>query len=175
LCAREAVGNEPFMVMLPDDLGEAEIPLAAQLLRVYEKYGTGAVALERIPRQEVQRYGIIQGQEKEERVYEIYDLVEKPSPDTAPSDLAVIGRYILPPEIFPLLAEVQPGAGGEIQLTDALRELRKQTKLFGCEFVGRRHDAGTLPGLLETALRLAMKNPQWQPRLRSLLQELLSD
>lgn len=175
LCAREAVGNEPFMVMLPDDLGEAEIPLAAQLLRVYEKYGSGVVALERIPREETQRYGVIQGQEREERIYEIHDLVEKPPPDTAPSNLAIIGRYILPPEIFPLLAEVQPGAGGEIQLTDALRELRKRAKLFGCEFIGRRHDAGTMPGLLETTLRLAMKKPQWQPRLRSLLQELLSD
>jgi UTP--glucose-1-phosphate uridylyltransferase len=175
LCARETVGQEPFLVILPDDLGDGEIPLATQLLSVYEKYGSGVVALERIPWEETQRYGVIRGQEREERIYEIRDLVEKPAPDTAPSDLAIIGRYILPPEIFSLLSEVLPGAGGEIQLTDALRELRRRAKLFGYEFVGRRHDAGTMLGLLETSLRLAMKKPQWQPRLRSLLQELLSN
>ncbi len=172
LCAHRAVGEEPFLVMLPDDLGEAEPPLSVQLLDVYEKHGQGVLALERVSWEEVSRYGIVRGEEKEKRVYEIQDLIEKPSPEAAPSNLAIVGRYILPPTLFPLLAQASPGAGGEIQLTDALRELRKREGLWGCEFVGLRHDTGTLLGLLETNIRLALKNPQWQPHLYALFQEL---
>jgi UTP--glucose-1-phosphate uridylyltransferase len=172
LCAREAVGNEPCIVILPDDLGEADPPLSAQLLRVYERTGTGVVALERIPRDDIHRYGVIAGTEREPRTYEISDMVEKPPRGTEPSDLAIIGRYILPAEIFSILEHVQPGAGGEIQLTDGLRVLRQRRGLFGYEFTGRRHDVGTVPGFLETTMRLALNNPITKDRMHALIREL---
>jgi UTP--glucose-1-phosphate uridylyltransferase len=172
LCAREAVGEEPCIVILPDDLGEADPPLAAQLLHVYERKGTGVVALERIPRDDIHRYGVIAGAEREPRTYEIFDMVEKPPRGTEPSDLAIIGRYVLPAEIFTILERVQPGAGGEIQLTDGLKILRQRHGLFGYEFTGRRHDVGTVPGFLETTVRLALRNPVTQERMRALIREL---
>ena len=175
LCAREAVGNEPCIVILPDDLGEADPPLAAQLLDVYERKGTGIVALERIPRDEIHRYGVIAGTEREPRTYEISDMVEKPPRGTEPSDLAIIGRYVLPAEIFGILERVQPGAGGEIQLTDGLRVLRQQRGLFGYEFTGRRHDVGTVPGFIETTIRLALNNPTTKARMGALIRELHAD
>jgi UTP--glucose-1-phosphate uridylyltransferase len=174
LCAREVVGEEPCIVILPDDLGEADPPLAVQLIQVYERTGTGVVALERIPREEIHRYGVIAGQEKALRTYEISDMIEKPPPGTAPSDLAIIGRYVLPPEIFPILAQIRPGAGGEIQLTDGLKELRRRRGLYGYEFTGRRHDVGTTLGFLETTIRLALNNPATRDKVRALLRELNS-
>jgi UTP--glucose-1-phosphate uridylyltransferase len=172
LCAREAVGEEPCIVILPDDLGEADPPLSAQLLHVYERKGTGVVALERIPRDDIHRYGVIAGAEREPRTYEISDMVEKPPRGTEPSDLAIIGRYVLPAEIFTILERIQPGAGGEIQLTDGLKILRQRRGLFGYEFTGRRHDVGTVPGFLETTVRLALRNPATQERMRALIREL---
>ena len=172
LCAREAVGDEPCIVILPDDLGEADPPLAVQLLQVYERTGAGVVALERIPRDEIHRYGVIAGTEREARTYEISDMVEKPPKGTEPSDLAIIGRYVLPAEIFGILERVQPGAGGEIQLTDGLKVLRAQRGLFGYEFTGRRHDVGTMPGFLETTIRLALNNPATREHMRTLIREL---
>ena len=172
LCARDAVGAEPCIVILPDDLGEADPPLAAQLIQVYNRTGTGVVALERVPRELIHRYGVIAGQEQTPRTYEISALVEKPPPGTAPSDLAIIGRYVLPPEIFAILAEVRPGVGGEIQLTDALQVLQRRSGLFGYEFTGRRHDVGTPLGLLETKIRLGLSNPATRDRVRALLREL---
>jgi UTP--glucose-1-phosphate uridylyltransferase len=172
LCAREAVGDEPCIVILPDDLGEADPPLAAQLIRVYERTGMGVIALERVPRKDIERYGVIAGREKEPRTYQISDMVEKPDRESAPSDLAIIGRYVLPPEIFPILAQVRPGAGGEIQLTDGLKALQQRRGLMGYEFSGRRHDVGTTLGLLETTVRLALGNPATRKLMRSLLREL---
>ena len=172
LCAQDAVGKEPCIVILPDDLGEADPPLAVQMMHVYEQTGVGVVALERIPRADIHRYGVIAGHERTPRTYEITDMVEKPPPGTAPSDLAIIGRYILPTEIFPILQQVQPGAGGEIQLTDGLKELQRRSGLYGYEFTGRRHDVGTTLGFLETTMRLALHNPTTRERMRTLLQEL---
>lgn len=175
LCAREAVGEEPCIVILPDDLGEADPPLAAQLIRVYERTGIGVVALERMPRENLHRYGVIAGQEGEPRTYKISDMIEKPPSGTAPSDLAIIGRYVLPPEIFPILTEVPPGAGGEIQLTDGLKVLQRRRGLFGYEFTGRRHDVGTTLGFLEATIRLALNNPATRDRVRALLSELATE
>lgn len=175
LCAREVVGNEPCIVILPDDLGEADPPLAVQLLRVYERTGTGVVALERIPRSDIHRYGVIAGAERAPRTYEISDMIEKPPCGTEPSDLAIIGRYVLPAEIFSILEHVQPGAGGEIQLTDGLKVLRQRRGLFGYEFTGRRHDVGTVPGFLETTVRLALNNPTTKDKMRALIRELYTE
>lgn len=175
LCAREAVGNEPCIVILPDDLGEADPPLATQLIRVYERTGVGVVALERMPRESLHRYGVIAGEEREPRTYKISDMIEKPPPGTAPSELAIIGRYVLPPEIFPILTDVQPGAGGEIQLTDGLKVLQRRSGLYGYEFTGRRHDVGTMLGFLETTIRLALNNPATRDAARALLRELAEE
>jgi len=175
LCAREAVGDEPCLVILPDDLGQADPPLSAQLLQVYARTGKGVLALEQIPRQHIHRYGVIAGRQEAPRTYAISDLIEKPPPGTEPSDLAIIGRYVLPPEIFPILSRVQAGAGGEIQLTDGLRILQQRHGLYGYVFTGRRHDVGTLPGLLETTLRLAYHKPELRDRLRAVMQELLDE
>jgi UTP--glucose-1-phosphate uridylyltransferase len=142
---------------------------------VYERKGTGVVALERIPRDDIHRYGVIAGAEREPRTYEISDMVEKPPRGTEPSDLAIIGRYVLPAEIFTILERVQPGAGGEIQLTDGLKILRQRRGLFGYEFTGRRHDVGTVPGFLETTVRLALRNPATQERMRALIRELYAE
>ena len=175
LCAREAVGDEPFIVILPDDLGQADPPLSAQLLRVYERTGTGVLALEQIPRQHIHRYGVIAGQQTAPRTYAISDLVEKPPPGSEPSDLAIIGRYVLPPGMFSILTQVRPGSGGEIQLTDGLRVLQQRHGLYGYVFTGRRHDVGTIPGLLETTIRLACHNPSLRERLRKLITELADE
>ena len=175
LCAQEAVGDEPCIVILPDDLGQADPPLSAQLLRVYERTGKGVLALEQIPRQHIHRYGVIAGQQEAPRTYAISDLVEKPPPGTEPSNLAIIGRYILPPEIFPILTQLQPGAGGEIQLTDGLRVLQQRHGLYGYVFTGRRHDVGTISGLLETTIRLAYHNPGLRDRLREIITELADE
>lgn len=175
LCAREAVGDEPFVVILPDDLGQADPPLSAQLLQVYEQTGTGVLALEQIPRQHIHRYGVIAGHQTAPRTYAISALVEKPPPGSEPSDLAIIGRYVLPPDIFSILTQVRPGAGGEIQLTDGLRVLQQRHGLYGYVFTGRRHDVGTIPGLLETTIRLAYYNPGLRERLREVITELADE
>ncbi len=175
LCAQEAVGDEPCIVILPDDLGQADPPLSAQLLQVYARTGRGVLALEQIPRQDIHRYGVIAGHQEAPRTYAISDLVEKPAPGTEPSDLAIIGRYVLPPEIFPILTQVQPGAGGEVQLTDGLRVLQQRHGLYGYVFTGRRHDVGTIPGLLETTIRLAYHNPSLRERLREIITELVDE
>ena len=170
LCARGAVGDEPFAVLLGDDIVDGNPPCLAQMMEVYNQWGP-VIALQRVPKDEVHLYGIIRGEKVAERVYRISELVEKPAPANAPSDLAVIGRYVLPPEIFPILEKVPPGKGNEIQLTDALQELSRQMPLFGYEFVGERYDAGDKVGYLEANIAYAMKRPQMAERLRAFIQD----
>ena len=173
LCAREVVGGEPFAVLLGDDIVDADPPCLAQMVEVARQRGGGVVALQRVPEQEAHLYGIIRGEEVGERVYKITELVEKPPPGQAPSNLAVIGRYILPPEIFPLIESTPPGKGGEIQLTDALQELARRMPLYGYEFVGDRYDAGDKVGYLEANIAFALKRPQMAERLREFIAKIL--
>lgn len=173
LCAREAVGDEPFAVLLGDDIVDAEPPCLAQMVEVFRHKGGGVIALQRVPGTETHLYGIISGELVGERVYRITKLVEKPRADEAPSNLAVIGRYILPPEIFPILEDTPAGKGGEIQLTDALQVLADETPLYGYEFSGDRYDAGDKFGYLQANIAFALKRPQMADRLKEFLKKVI--
>ncbi len=170
LRAKDLVGEEPFAVVLSDDVIDSKVPVLRQLVDVYERYSADSVlAILRVPRDQVSRYGIIKGKRIGDGVYEVVDMVEKPKPSKAPSDLAIIGRYILSPAIFPELARTRPGAGGEIQLTDALRALVARERVIGYEFEGVRYDAGNKLGFLMANIAFGLKDPELGPGLRAFL------
>jgi UTP--glucose-1-phosphate uridylyltransferase len=173
LCARNAVGQEPFAVALPDDLFIAERPVTGQLVRVFEEHGTGTVGLIRVPREATAKYGVISGEKAGERLYQIESLVEKPAPEDAPSQLAVPGRYVLPAHIFELLAETEPGVGGEIQLTDALAQLAREAGMMGWEIEGERHDVGNQLGYLRATVVYALRDEKLGPDFRAFLEEVV--
>jgi UTP--glucose-1-phosphate uridylyltransferase len=173
LAARRLVGDEPFAVLLADDvISDAPTPCLRQLLEVFEKHREPVLAVERVPRETVGRYGIVKAAALGGRVWEIEDLVEKPSPEQAPSDLAIIGRYVLGPDIFPLLARTKPGARGEVQLTDALRALRGRRPMYGVQFEGRRYDTGDKLGFLQATVELALARPEFADSFRAFLRSL---
>jgi UTP--glucose-1-phosphate uridylyltransferase len=181
LCAKKAVGNEPFVVLLGDDLIDASVPCVRQMIDIYEELSRGMnssaprpalIAIQRVPRAEAHLYGIIKGKKIRDRVYRIEDMVEKPEKGKAPSNLAIIGRYILPPEIFEILEHVHPDRKGEIQLTNGLRELNRQAPVFGYEFFGDRYDAGDKLGYLEANIAFALKHPELGPKLKRYLKSL---
>ncbi|MBC7347473.1 MAG: UTP--glucose-1-phosphate uridylyltransferase GalU [Clostridia bacterium] len=172
-CAAAFVGDEDFAVLLPDDLILADPPCLAQMLAVKEAYGGAVVALEEVEPAQTQRYGIIRGREIDRGVWRIDDLVEKPTPAEAPSHLAVVGRYLLPGRLFPILAATPPGAGGEIQLTDALRVLARDYPLYGYLFTGRRFDVGDKLGFLTATVELALARPDLGPAFAAYLRRIL--
>jgi UTP--glucose-1-phosphate uridylyltransferase len=159
-CARPFVKEEPFAVVLSDDIIEPEDRLLAEMVKLYREVRSPVLALEKVPVSEIHRYGVIEGVEERERVYRIERLVEKPAPEKAPSDLAIIGRYILTPDIFGVLAKVRPGRGGEIQLTDAIQKLLQERPVYGYLFRGRRYDAGDKLGFLKATVDFALRNPE---------------
>ena len=173
LCAREAVGDEPFAVVLGDDLLDAKVPGVRQLIDVYERTGTGVVALKEVPAGQEHMYGVVDGERVGARELKLSRLVEKPAPGTAPSRLAIIGRYLLPPEIFPILAETKPGRGGEIQLTDALATLCAQSGLAGLEVEGLRFDVGDRAGFVVAMVHYALRRPDIGAEVRAALVQLL--
>jgi len=160
LMAKELVGDEPFAVLLSDDvmLNPGGVPVTRQLIEQYHAHRGSVVALQRVPPAEAGRYGIVRPLREEGRLVEIGDLVEKPAPEAAPSDLAIFGRYVLSPKIFDILETTPRGAGGEIQLTDALRGLVAEQPVFGYQFAGTRHDAGTRLGWLKATLALGLES-----------------
>ncbi|HEX9635375.1 MAG TPA: UTP--glucose-1-phosphate uridylyltransferase GalU [Candidatus Limnocylindria bacterium] len=160
LMAKELVGDEPFAVLLSDDvmLNPGGAPVTRQLIEQHAAHRGSVVAVQRVPRQDVTRYGILRPVHEEGRLVEIGDLVEKPTVDEAPSDLAVLGRYVLTPKIFDMLETTQRGAGGEIQLTDAIRALIDEQPVFGYQFEGQRHDAGTRLGWLSAGVSMALES-----------------
>jgi UTP--glucose-1-phosphate uridylyltransferase len=169
LQAREAVGDEPFAVILPDDIFDSKRPCLRQLLDVAESEDTPVVALLRVARSEIPKYGIVVAKPVRPRLYELSGMVEKPPAEKAPSDLAIMGRYVLTPDIFPLLADGKPGAGGEIQLTDALLELAKRRRLYGYEFEGMRYDLGDKAGFIAAQVGFGLKRPELADSLRAYL------
>jgi UTP--glucose-1-phosphate uridylyltransferase len=173
LQARDAVGDEPFAVMLPDDIFDSSRPCLRQLLDVAEAEDAPTVALMKVPPSEIPKYGIVEVKPNRPGLYELQGMVEKPSLENAPSDFAIMGRYILSPDIFSLLANGQPGAGGEIQLTDALMALTKQRRLFGCEFEGTRYDLGDRVGFITAQIGFGLKRPELADRLRTWLKSTL--
>lgn len=175
LCARNLVGDEPFAVLLSDDLIDSSVPCLRQLLEVFENKKESVIALRRVPDHEVQRYGIVQGKQLSNRLYEVDDMVEKPHPDEAPSRLAIIGRYILQPKIFSLLEKVTPGRGGEIQLTDAIAQLARQKKVYGYEFEGEHYDIGDKLGFVRATIAYALKRPELKEAVKEYLRTVISN
>ncbi len=172
LQARDAVGEEPFAVMLPDDIFDCPRPCLAQLIEAAEAKEAPVVALLRVAHSEISKYGIVEAKTAGERLFELTGMVEKPAPDKAPSDLAIMGRYVLTPDIFELLATAQPGAGGEIQLTDALMALTRRRKLYGYEFEGIRYDLGDRAGFIAAQVGFGLKRADLAPRLREYLKTI---
>ena len=157
LTARELVGDEPFVVILPDDIIWHSEGATQQLLRVYAKYSASVVAVEQVPREAVRNYGVVDSQAVDQQVYEVKGLVEKPEPDEAPSDLAIVGRYVLTPEIFACLQRTTPGSKGEIQLTDSMALLLKDQPMYAYRFYGTRYDSGTPLGLLKASIGIGLE------------------
>lgn len=173
LQAKAFVGNEPFVVMLGDDLMEDEIPLTKQLINDYEKTHASTIAVMKVPHEETYKYGIIDPEaEVADGLYNVRSFVEKPKPENAPSDLAIIGRYLLTPEIFHILENQAPGAGDEIQLTDAIDTLNKTQRVFAQEFKGKRYDVGDKIGFLKTSIAYGLTHPEVKADLRAFIKEL---
>jgi UTP--glucose-1-phosphate uridylyltransferase len=177
LSARELVGDEPFAVLLGDVIMDGKIPATKSLVEIYEATGKGAIAVEEVPKQRVHLYGIVDAVPANEKPWgdqllRIKDLVEKPKAEDAPSNLAVTGRYVLQPEIFDYLENAKPGAGGEIQLTDALRSLAQAQGLWAFVYQGKTYDAGDKLGFLEATVELALKNPKFGEDFRAYLKGL---
>lgn len=173
LQAKAFVGNEPFVVMLGDDLMEDKIPLTQQLMADYDKNKSSTLAVMKVPHEETSRYGIINPAGTIEKgLYNVTDFVEKPKPENAPSDLAIIGRYLLKPEIFDILEHQIPGAGGEIQLTDAINTLNNTQRVFAREFCGTRYDVGDKLGFVETNILYGLQHPEIKDDLKKFLLEL---
>jgi len=172
LCGKGVVGDEPFAVMLPDDLVDGEgRPGLRQLLDVYEERGEAVVGLIEVPLHQISWYGIVKHEPVAPHLYRVWDMIEKPRPEEAPSNLGIVARYVFPPEIFRTIAETKPGWGGEIQITDAIRRLAGERAVYGWVFQGRRFDAGDKLGYLEATLHYALKHPELGERFRSLLLE----
>jgi UTP--glucose-1-phosphate uridylyltransferase len=183
LCAKKVVGKEPFAVLLGDDLIDAKTPCIRQMIDIYEtlessqSHSPGAhalIAIQKVPKEETHLYGIMKGKKVDDRIYRIEEMVEKPEKGTAPSNLAIIGRYILPSQIFDMLEKTPPDGKGEIQLTDGLRALSQRAPIFGYEFLGDRYDAGDKLGYLQANISYGLKHPELGPKLKRLLKEMSS-
>ncbi len=172
LCARPLVGDEPFGVFLGDDIIVSRVPCMRQLLDVFERHQGPVLAVMRIPKEEIGRYGVIVPRGVGGGVFEVLDLVEKPEPKDAPSDLAIIGRYVLTPDLFPILADTPPDSRGEIQLTNGLRTLRGRRPIYAIEFEGRRHDTGEKLGFLKATVEIALSRPDLADGFRAYLKTL---
>ena len=173
LCAASVIGDQPFGVILGDDLIDSEVPAIAQLIEVYQRHKKGVVALMEVPENEAHLYGVAAGTRLDDRTIQVSQLVEKPKTN-APSNLAVIGRYVLPPSIFDILRRTKPGVGGEIQLTDALAELARTEGLVGYRFIGDRYDAGDRFGYMKANLAYALKRPDLRGPLLAYMKEVLA-
>ncbi|WP_102399097.1 UTP--glucose-1-phosphate uridylyltransferase GalU [Haloimpatiens massiliensis] len=159
-CARTFVGNEPFAVMLGDDVVDSSKPCLKQLIDCYNEYKTSILGVQEVDYDDVSKYGIVKGMHIEDRVYKVKDLIEKPKKEESPSNVAILGRYIITPRIFDILQNTAPGKGGEIQLTDALRTLVKEEAMYAYNFEGRRYDVGDKLGFLEATVEYALKRDE---------------
>jgi len=172
LCAQHLVGDEPFAIMLGDEVIDAPIPGLAQLIKIFQEREGSVLGVKKVPIQEVSRYGIVANRRIAPGLHRVEDLIEKPDPKQAPSRYAVIGRYVLSSDIFPILRRISPGKNGEIQLTDALRILAKSSPMYAHEMQGQRHDAGEKLGFLKATVEFALKNPTLGPPFAKYLKTL---
>ena len=159
-CAKSFIGNEPFAVLLGDDIVDAKVPCLKQLINAYDEYKTTVLGVQEVAKEDTDKYGILDVKHIEDRVYKVKDMVEKPSVEEAPSNIAILGRYIITPEIFNILENQEPGKGGEIQLTDALQTLATKEAIYAYNFEGRRYDVGDKLGFLEATVDFALKRPE---------------
>ncbi|QIZ66049.1 UTP--glucose-1-phosphate uridylyltransferase GalU [Geobacillus subterraneus] len=174
-CARNFIGDEPFAVLLGDDIVQAETPCLKQLIDQYEQTLSSVIGVKRVPDNETHRYGIIDPLEQHGRRYQVSQFVEKPAPGTAPSNLAIMGRYILTPEIFLFLEKQEVGAGGEIQLTDAIQKLNEIQRVFAYEFEGKRYDVGEKLGFIKTTIEFALQHDELREDLIQFMEKILND
>ena len=172
---RNIVGNEPFVVLLGDDLVLSKEPCCRQMMSLFDEVQESIVAIQRVPMEQTENYGIVEGQPYKERTYKVEKMYEKPTPGTTGSDMAIIGRYILQPEIFPLLEDTEPGHGGEIQLTDALLKLSMQRGLYAYEFEGTRFDAGDKLGYLKAIIAFGALHPELGEEFRKYIKQVAAD
>ncbi|MFD3155692.1 UTP--glucose-1-phosphate uridylyltransferase GalU [Haloimpatiens sp. FM7330] len=156
-CAKTFVGDEPFAVMLGDDVVDSKTPCLKQLINCYNEYKTSILGVQEVPYDDVSKYGIVKGMHIEDGVYKVKDLIEKPRKEESPSNIAILGRYIINPRIFPILQNTKPGKGGEIQLTDALKTLAREEAMYAYIFEGRRYDVGDKLGFLQATVEFALK------------------
>lgn len=175
LCARPLVGDEPFAVVLADDLIDAEVPVLKQMIDLYEQHGNSVVGVQNVPLEQTQQYGIVRPQSMGVRIHRVGDIVEKPKPENAPSTLGVVGRYVFTPEIFNFLENVRPGTGGEIQLTDAIAAMLEANPVLAYEFKGHRYDCGSKLGYLQASVVYALKHPAVAEEFGGFLAQLQLD
>ncbi|WP_040207143.1 UTP--glucose-1-phosphate uridylyltransferase GalU [Neobacillus jeddahensis] len=172
-CARNFIGNEPFAVLLGDDIVQSETPCLRQLIQQYEDTFSSVIGVQTVPENETHRYGIIDPSSQDGRLYQVNNFVEKPKPGTAPSNLAIMGRYILTPEIFMFLDQQEKGAGGEIQLTDAIQKLNQIQRVFAYDFEGKRYDVGEKFGFVKTTVEFALQHEDLHDEMIDYLKELV--
>ena len=174
-CARSFIGDEPFAVMLGDDIVDNDVPCLKQLMSAYEEYRTTILGVQTVAPEDANKYGIINARYIEDNVYKVKDLVEKPEPGKQPSNIAILGRYIITPEIFEILENQAPGKGGEVQLTDALKTLSKKEAMYAYEFKGRRYDVGDKLGFLEATVDFALKKPELKDSFMDYLKKVCKE
>lgn len=174
-CARKFIGEEPFAVLLGDDIVQAEKPCLKQLIDQYEEQGGSIIGVQQVPENETHRYGIVEPNEQNGRCYSVKSFVEKPEQGTAPSNLAIMGRYVLSPKIFHYLEQKQFGAGGEIQLTDAIQQLNQSQSVFAYDFEGKRYDVGEKLGFVRTTIEFALQNEEIGADVRKMLKEIVDE
>ncbi|CAM4077875.1 UTP--glucose-1-phosphate uridylyltransferase [Bacillus cereus] len=174
-CARKFIGDEPFAVLLGDDIVQAEKPCLRQLIEEYDKTLSSVIGVQTVPEDETHRYGIIDPLEQEGRRYQVRNFVEKPAAGTAPSNLAIMGRYVLTPEIFMFLEQQNVGAGGEIQLTDAIQNLNEIQRVFAYDFEGKRYDVGEKLGFVQTTIEMALQHPELRGDMVTMMQRILAE
>ncbi|WP_099190122.1 UTP--glucose-1-phosphate uridylyltransferase GalU [Tepidibacter mesophilus] len=170
-CAKHFIGNEPFAVMLGDDIVDAKNPCLKQLIDAYSEYRTTVLGVQKVPDGDVNKYGIVEGKHIEDRIYKVKDLIEKPESDKAPSNIAILGRYIITPRIFEILENLPAGKGGEIQLTDGLKELVKTEAMYAYNFEGKRYDVGDKLGFLQATVDYALKRENLREEFLSYLSD----
>ncbi|WP_038813450.1 UTP--glucose-1-phosphate uridylyltransferase GalU [Bacillus anthracis] len=174
-CARKFIGDEPFAVLLGDDIVQAEKPCLRQLIEEYDKTLSSVIGVQTVPEDETHRYGIIDPLEQEGRRYQVRNFVEKPAAGTAPSNLAIMGRYVLTPEIFMFLEQQHVGAGGEIQLTDAIQSLNEIQRVFAYDFEGKRYDVGEKLGFVQTTIEMALQHPELRDDMVTMMKKILEE
>lgn len=173
-CAKSFIGNEPFAVLLGDDIVDSEVPCLKQLIKVYDEYKTTVVGVQPVPEEDIPKYGIVSCKQVDDRVFKIKDLVEKPERENAPSNIAILGRYIITPQIFRFLESAQPGKGGEIQLTDALKGLMSCEAMYAYNFIGKRYDVGNRLGFLEATVEYALRREDIGDSFQKYLRRVIS-